>query len=167
MKEFQFKSGSSLLGPGDGKSYWQPVPANGFVRTLFNSKELGAHSRFSAGTQTIDPGCFVREHMHDEHEEIIYIFEGQGSVVLDGVEHQLSPGASLFLSRESSHKFINPGPEPLSFFWILMPGGLDDFFRQIGRPRFVDQQAPAPFARPENIAEIEANTVFGCVKGES
>src|SRR5690606_28897138 len=125
-----------------------------------------AHTQFSAGTQTIDPGCYVREHMHDAHEELIYIVEGKGAVVLDGVEHELSPGASLFLARNSSHKFINLGPEPLSFFWVLMPGGLDAFFRQIGRPRTAGEQAPTPFPRPENIAEIEANTVFGWAKNE-
>lgn len=164
MKDDKQDYGSRVITPEGGASYWQPVPANGFVRTLFNAKQLGAHTAFSAGTQTIDPGSFVREHMHDAHEELIYIVEGEGTVVLDGVEHALAPGASLFLARNSTHKFLNPGPGPLSFFWVLMPGGLDDFFRQIGRPRSAGEPAPAPFPRPENIAEIEANTVFGWTK---
>lgn len=42
-----------------------------------------------------------------------------------------------------------------------MPGGLDDFFRQIGRPRAPGESAPAPFPRPDDIERIEANTVFG------
>ena len=51
--------------------------------------------------------------------------------------------------------------EPMTFLWILMPGGLDDFFAQIGRPRTPGEPAPEPFPRPENVAEIERRTVFG------
>ena len=53
---------SVLLGPDEGASYWQPVPANGFVRTLLNRANTVASTDFSAGTQTVAPGCFVREH---------------------------------------------------------------------------------------------------------
>jgi hypothetical protein len=49
----------------------------------------------------------------------------------------------------------------MTFFWIFMPGGLDDFFEQIGRPKHPGEPAPEPFPRPENVAEIEARTVFG------
>jgi len=45
----------------------------------------------------------------------------------------------------------------------MMPGGLDQFFAEIGRTREPGQPAPEPFPRPDNIAEIEARTVFGWV----
>jgi len=150
-----------VLGPQDGESYWQPVPANGFVRTLLNHANTGAATEFSAGTQTVAPGCYVREHSHDDREEIIYITAGTGVAIVDGVEHALAPGACLFLGKSRKHSFVSAADAPLSFFWVLMPGGLDDFFRQIGRPRQHGEAAPAPFARPADIARIEANTVFG------
>lgn len=159
-------NGSYLVGPEGGESYWQPVPANGFVRCLFNSDFLSSAVKFSAGTQTVDPGCYVREHMHESHEELIYIYEGTGCVVLDGAETDLAPGAALYIAPKSTHKFINTGTTPLSFFWILLPGGLDDFFRQIGRERKFGDIQPAPFPRPENIADIEAKTVFGWTRKE-
>ena len=53
---------------------------------------------------------------------------------------------------------------PLTFLWLLMPGGLEDFFEAIGRERDPEQPAPEPFPRPENVAEIERNTVFGWAK---
>ncbi|CAM4084942.1 cupin domain-containing protein [Kerstersia similis] len=150
-----------VIGPDEGKSYWQPKPANGYVRTLLNSEVTGAGTPFCAGTQTIDPGCFVREHCHDAHEEIIYIFEGEGVAQLEGKEIALAPGACLFLGKHRKHRFINTGTGPLSFFWTLMPGGLDDFFRQIGRERTAGAIPPVPFERPADIAAIEASTVFG------
>jgi len=150
-----------VIGPDTGPSYWQPQPANGYVRTLLNSKQLGASTPFSSGTQTVDPGCWVREHCHVDHEEIIFIFEGSGIAKVDGEEHPIAPGACLFLGKNRKHSFHNTGSGPLSFFWTLMPGGLDDFFASIGRVRTSDTPKPAPFERPSNIAEIEARTVFG------
>ena len=150
-----------VLGPTDGKSYWQPKPANGFVRTLLNSESLGSSAVFSSGTQTIDPGCWVREHFHDQHEEIIFIFEGEGIAKVDGLEHPMAPGTCLFLGKQRKHTFHNTGDKPLSFFWTLLPGGLDVFFAQIGRERKGEDVKPEPFERPANIAEIEASTVFG------
>lgn len=161
MSQTSSQSKAVVLGPVDGNSYWQPKPANGFVRTLLNSKELGATAVFSSGTQTIDPGCWVREHMHDEHEEIIYVYEGQGVAKVDGIEHPMVPGTCFFLGKQHKHTFHNTGEGPLSFFWTLLPGGLDAFFAQIGRPRHPGDDQPAPFERPANIAEIEASTVFG------
>ncbi|MGE0525253.1 MAG: hypothetical protein AB7O60_19765, partial [Variibacter sp.] len=53
--------------------------------------------------------------------------------------------------------------EPMTFVVLLLPGGLDKFFAEIGRKRTPGEPAPEPFPRPENIAEIEARTVFGWV----
>lgn len=152
-----------VLGPDDGESYWQPVPANGFVRNLLNTAKTGGAARFSMGTQTVAPGCSIREHTHDDHEEIIFVYEGRGIARIEGVEHPLAPGACAYIGQGLKHHFLNPNGEPLSFTFLLMPGGLDDFFARIGRPKRPGEPAPEPFPRPENIAQIELETVFGWV----
>ena len=45
--------------------------------------------------------------------------------------------------------------------WTLLPGGLENFFAAIGRPRAANEASPVPFERPANVEEIERNTVFG------
>lgn len=147
----------------DGDSFWQPVPANGFVRCLLNSRQVDAHTRFSMGTQTVAPGgCYVRRHSHDRHEEIIFFLSGEGRIELDdgAEEHPAKMGTTVFLGRNRRHSFINDGDEPLTFVWFLMPGGLEDFFRMIGRPRQPGDEAPAPFPRPDDVEAIEKKTVF-------
>jgi quercetin dioxygenase-like cupin family protein len=151
----------AVLGPDEGHSFWQPVPANGHVRNIFSQAALGARSDFSLGTQTVAPGCFIREHTHAREEEIIYVVEGRGVARVEGVEHPIEKGSAVFIGRNRKHHFLNPHPEPMTFLWVLLPGGLDRFFAEIGRPRTPGQPAPEPFPRPENIAEIEARTVFG------
>ncbi len=152
---------AKILGPDDGNSFWQPVPANGFVRNLFSNKSIASKNNFSIGTQTVAPRSFIREHTHDRNEEIIFVVKGKGICRLDGVEHVIEEGSCVFLGHNRKHHFLNPHDEPMTFFWIFMPGGLDDFFEQIGRPKHPGEPAPEPFPRPENVAEIEARTVFG------
>ncbi len=150
-----------IVGPEEGDSFWQPVPANGYIRNILSSKALGARNDFSIGTQTLPPGCFVREHTHAHNEEIIFVVEGRGVARIDGVEHPIETGSAVYIDMNRRHHFLNPHSEPMTFLWIIMPGGLDRFFAEIGRARTPGEPDPAPFPRPENVAEIEARTVFG------
>ena len=145
----------------EAPSFWQPVPANGFIRNILNSRMVGSDINFSMGTQTVAANCFIREHTHANNDEIIHMLNGKGIARLDGVEHPIETGSTVFIGRNRKHHFINRSNEPFTFLWLLMPGGLDDFFEQIGKPRKVGERTPAPFPRPDNVAEIEARTVFG------
>jgi hypothetical protein len=57
-----------IVGPNEGDFYWQPVPANGFIRNILSQATTGSDANFSIGTQTVAPGCFVREHTHAREE---------------------------------------------------------------------------------------------------
>jgi quercetin dioxygenase-like cupin family protein len=162
MKQVPGKqSNAMVVALDEAESYWQPVPANGFVRNILGPATTGSENHFSIGTQTVAPGCLIREHTHDRNEEVIHVLEGEGVARIDGIEHPISRGSTVFIGRNRRHHFINRGDGPLTFLWFFMPGGLDEFFRQIGKPRDPGQTAPEPFPRPDNVAEIEARTVFG------
>jgi len=152
---------AKVVGPEEGESYWQPVPANGFIRNIFSKASVGARADLSIGTQTVPPGCFIREHTHAKQEEIIYVVEGRGVARIDGVEQPLEKGSAVFVGMNRKHHFLNPHGEPMTFVWVMTPGGLDRYFAEIGRPRTPGEPAPEPFPRPANVAEIEARTVFG------
>lgn len=151
----------AIVGPDGGDAFWQPVPANGFIRNILSSRKLGADGDFSIGTQTLPVGCFVREHTHAHNEEMIHVLEGKGVARIEGVEHPIEKGSSVYIPMNVKHHFLNRGDGPMTFLWIIVPGGLDAFFAEIGRPKRPGEPEPAPFPRPENIAEIEARTVFG------
>lgn len=150
-----------VIGPRDGDSFWQPVPANGFVRNILDQAMTGGAANFSIGTQTVAAGCFIREHTHADNEEIIFVLDGRGIARLDGVDHAIEKGSAVYIGRNRRHHFLASPETPLTFLWLMMPGGLDRFFAAIGRPRTEGDPAPTPFPRPENIAEIERHTVFG------
>ncbi len=150
-----------VVGPADGAAFWQPVPANGHVRNILDQDTTGGAANMSMGTQTVAPGCFIREHTHPLNEEIIHVTDGRGVARIDGVEHPIERGSTVYIGRNRRHHFLNPHREPMTFLWFMLPGGLDRFFAQIGRPRSANEKSPEPFPRPDNVAEIERRTVFG------
>ncbi|MGS0624118.1 cupin domain-containing protein [Ralstonia sp. VS2407] len=149
-----------VVRPSGEESYWQPKPANGHASVHVAPHLVPMDIRFSMGTQTLPPGGVVRKHSHDANEEVLHFISGSGKALLDGVEYRLEGGTTLFLGKLRTHTFINDGDTDLHWAWFFMPSGLEDFFRDIGRPRTPGEKAPEPFDRPENVAEIEARTVF-------
>ncbi|GGE05894.1 hypothetical protein GCM10011390_26180 [Aureimonas endophytica] len=147
-----------VLGPEDGESYWQPVPANGHVVNKLTSRNWSGG--FCAVVQVVAPQSYIRKHIHDRHHEMVFVWRGRGKALVDGVEHPMETGSLVALPPGVEHMFVNESDEPLHLFAVLAPGGLEDFFAEIGRPREAGTPAPEPFARPANILEIEARSVF-------
>jgi mannose-6-phosphate isomerase-like protein (cupin superfamily) len=147
-----------VLQPEDGASYWQPVPANGYV--INKLEPVNWDGPFSLGIQVVAPRSYIRRHIHDRHREVLFVWGGRGRAVIDGAEHVMQPGTVIALPMGVEHMFVNEGEEDLKLLWILAPHGLEEFFRQIGRPRRAGEPTPEPFARPHNVLEIEAATVF-------
>ena len=144
-----------VVQPGEGESFWQPVPANGHADPALTPARTG-YDGLSMGYQTIAPGGRVREHSHGDQVELQICFRGRGRAVVDGVSYPLVPGTSCFLGYDVKHELINESPdEDLVMLWVITPPGLEDFFRAIGRPRATGDPAPAPFERPADIIAIE------------
>jgi mannose-6-phosphate isomerase-like protein (cupin superfamily) len=130
-----------VLGPEDGASFWQPVPANGHVRNLLNDTLVRSESRFALGTQTVAPRAFIREHTHDRVEEVIFVLSGRGIARLDGVDHALEPGSCVYVGRNRKHHFLNPHDEPLTFLWLVMR--VQEMVSTPSSPRSAGPAAPA------------------------
>lgn len=146
--------------PDEGESFWQPVPANGYAEVRVSKRDSPKIQGFSSGIQVIAPGCHIREHQHGAEQELLFFFEGTGKILVNGVEHPIRPGTTAYLGPWNKHKIVNDSQADLKMLWVLMPGGLEDFFQAIGRPRTPGEAAPAPFPRPENVEEIERATVY-------
>ena len=149
-----------VVQPNEAVTYWQPVPANGHIEVIFAPHLARMEHPIGFGTQTVAAKGHVREHAHDRNEEVIYVLSGKGRAVIEGIDHPMVPGAAFFIGKNDRHMFINEGDGDLKFVWLLVPNGLEDFFRLIGRPRAPGELAPTPFPRPENVLQIERQTVF-------
>ena len=144
-----------VMQPGDGPSYWQPVPANGHADPKLYPGNTGFDG-LSMGYQTIAPASRVREHSHGDQVELQICFRGSGRVLVDGVAHRLTPGTACLLGYDVRHEIINDSAvDDLVMLWVIAPPGLEDFFKAIGRPRSAGEPAPAPFARPADVVAVE------------
>jgi mannose-6-phosphate isomerase-like protein (cupin superfamily) len=157
------RGGLAVIQPGDGASFWQPVPANGHIEVRLSPAVVPMENPFGLGTQTVPPGCYVRRHLHDRNEEVLMVLAGIGEAELDTGTHPMRPGTTIFVGRNQPHLFRNTGSEPLTVMWLILPNGLEDFFAAIGRTRAPGEATPEPFARPADVAEIERRTVFGAL----
>lgn len=149
-----------VLRPEEGHDFYQPVPANGQISIRIAPGFVGLQSPFSLGTQTLPPAGYVREHSHPEHDEVIHFIRGTGKAVVDGEEHPVEPGVTIFVGRNRRHMFINNSQDELHWLWFIQPNGLETFFEEIGREVVPGQPDPTPFARPDNVLEIERRTAF-------
>jgi quercetin dioxygenase-like cupin family protein len=152
-----------VVGPGQGEGFWQPVPANGYAEVRIAHRTDPRITGLAHGIQAVAPGGHIREHVHPEQDELLFFFQGEGRATVDGEPHPIRAGTSIYVGRGHRHRFDNTGEGELVFAWVILPGGpggLDDFFARIGRPRIPGEPAPAPFLRPADVLEIEAQTVF-------
>lgn len=147
------KGPAMVLGPEDGESYWQPGPHRGYM-TVKVSPRNHPSNLFSMGIQVIPPSCHVRGHGHAHNDEVLFIYEGRGHCVVDGQNHAIEPGSTLVVGRYVEHSIHNDGPGDMKLVWFFTPPGLEHVVQHAGRPRHAGDAAPAPFDRPENMAQV-------------
>jgi quercetin dioxygenase-like cupin family protein len=71
-------------------------------------------------------------HSHDAYEETIYGVRGTVTFTVEGVPHDIGPGATLFIPRGAIHAFANTGAIDATALAIITPGLLSaDYFREI------------------------------------
>lgn len=67
----------------------------------------------------LQPGCSIGMHIHDTSSEVIYVLEGEGTTVLDGVTEVLRPGDCSYCKKGSTHTLMNKGQQDLVFFAVV------------------------------------------------
>ena len=155
----QSKGPAILLGPEDGKSYWQPQPSRGYS-TVKLSPENSPFDIFTSGIQVLEPGASVRKHGHEHNHEMIFVYAGTGRAEIDDVDYELEPECTILVGPYIQHYVENTGSTPLRMLWIIFPAGLEEWFASIGRPRTAGDALPEPFERPLDVKEIQARMKF-------
>ena len=101
------------------------------------------------GTQQVMVGSGIPVHRHLKMDEVFWVLEGSGTVILNDVRFPLEKGATIFIPRNTWHGFENPDHE-LLLLWVVTPAGLDGFFRETCSP----PGAPAKQFTREQIRKI-------------
>jgi mannose-6-phosphate isomerase-like protein (cupin superfamily) len=102
---------------------WQEFPGH-FGGAL--SKELVAKSMM--GTSLLDvrishyqPMAYVENHTHAIQEQVYYVLEGEGMMVIDGEEHLLGKHDYVWIPAGAKHGITACGIVPLVFLVVSGP----------------------------------------------
>jgi mannose-6-phosphate isomerase-like protein (cupin superfamily) len=142
-----------VLEPEQGESFWQPLPSTGYVTNKL-TPYCTPFDDFSAGLQVLEPGRHIRRHAHERSHEVLFCYAGEGWAEIDDRRCDVRPETMILVGRGVWHTVHNTSAAQMRLLWMMMPAGLEDWFRAIGRPRQPGETMPEPFDRPTDIDDI-------------
>ena len=151
-----------VLQPEEGRAYWQPKPANGYAIVKVSPDNCSSNV-VTMGIQVVAPdGCYVREHWHSRNEEILFCFEGRGTIVVDGEPHVVRArhhGVSGPLGQAQDHQRRRSAAQ-VHLDVPAARGSTSSSPRSDGRA-LAGEPTPEPFERPAETLAVERRTGFG------
>ncbi|MES2773648.1 MAG: cupin domain-containing protein [Bacteroidota bacterium] len=78
------------------------------------------------------PGRKMRVHKHLNHDELIFIHKGEGTLTLDEESIEVKTGDVVFVPRGTWHGLHNTGKENLSMVFQYTPAGFEEYFIENG-----------------------------------
>jgi mannose-6-phosphate isomerase-like protein (cupin superfamily) len=69
---------------------------------------------------TLQPGCSIGGHSHENETEYFVILSGAGTVNDDGIEKPVKAGDTVITGNGASHSICNTGSVPLVFHAIIV-----------------------------------------------
>jgi len=69
---------------------------------------------------------------HDQQDEVIFIYEGRGRVLIGETWFPAQPGTTMYVPRGLRHGFTSDETAPMRFVWVTSPQGLEKRFREAG-----------------------------------
>lgn len=136
----------------EAETYWQPAPSHGTMNTILSPRNCPSNA-FSVATQYIDEGCMIRPHAHERAEEILFIYEGHGTLTLEGKPIAVREGSTCLVGRYVRHQLDHEAKGTMKVFIVVFPPGIEEGWRAIGKPRRWDEPAPPRYGR-DTIANL-------------
>ena len=89
-----------------------------------------AWSEATFAFETYDPpGTFVPPHIHPTQDELIFVYEGELEVELDGQRQTAAQGSLVKMPRGIPHGYFNTSDQPTRcLFWVTPAGKLKELF---------------------------------------
>lgn len=89
------------------------------IRQVLDKGEYKGSSRLVAAI-TLEAGCSIGAHVHENEEEIFYIIKGTATYNDNGKTEILYPGDSCVCLSGQEHSIANKGEETLELFAVIL-----------------------------------------------
>ena len=70
---------------------------------------------------TLRPGEEIGEEVHEDRDQFFRIEEGEGEVVIDGVQHEVEDDDAIIVPAGARHNVICTGDSPLRLYTLYGP----------------------------------------------
>ncbi|MBS3823710.1 MAG: cupin domain-containing protein [Wenzhouxiangellaceae bacterium] len=70
---------------------------------------------------TLQPGQEIGAEVHEDHDQILVLTEGNGQAVLEGQAREVGTNDLIFVHAGAEHNFINTGSRPLKLYTMYAP----------------------------------------------
>jgi quercetin dioxygenase-like cupin family protein len=107
----------------------QIFPAGRETKVLVGPGALVEAEHFVMGHVRIYPGGSVPEHQH-EQEEVYFIAEGEGILILDKVEHSVRAGSYVYIPPRIGHSLVNRSQRDMAMIFCYSPKGIVGHWRE-------------------------------------
>lgn len=142
-----------VVGPDEGESYWQADPSPGYVQGKMGPTSSPI-AHYSVGTQFLESGGAVREHGHNQLNELLIVVKGTVVACLEGEEATCPPGSVICIGRNKMHSWHTAGAEDVVVLGIIDPPGMDGALAVTGRLRVPGEPRPANIPRNAETGRI-------------
>jgi quercetin dioxygenase-like cupin family protein len=100
-----------------------PIRGEVGFRTLFGGALRTTD--FTAGVTELEVGGWLGHHRHAP-SEIYYVLGGEGTLSIDGRDHQVRVGTAAYIPGNSEHAIRNTGNDELRFFYVFAVGSFEE-----------------------------------------
>ena len=90
------------------------------IRELLNGGNSALQNQ-SLAVAELNPGSSTTPHYHPQTEEIYFILEGTGAMVISGEARAVGPGDAIAIPSGDVHQIVNDGEIPLRFLCCCAP----------------------------------------------
>jgi quercetin dioxygenase-like cupin family protein len=156
MAPFMTKSPFGLLiEREEAETYWQPAPSHGTMNTILSPRNCPSNA-LSVATQYIDEGCQIRPHAHERIEEMLFLYEGHGTLTLEDQAILVREGSTCLVGRYVRHRLDNEAAGTMKVLIVAFPPGIEEGWRAIGKPRRWGEAPPPRYGREQipNLPQI-------------
>jgi quercetin dioxygenase-like cupin family protein len=134
---------------GEGKTLW-------VVDELMTFKAMSEDTggAYSLTDSVVPPGGGPPPHIHHREDEAFWVLEGELEVMVGETTFKAGAGSFVHLPKDIPHAYENVGTGSARFLTLMVPGGVEKFFEEVGKPGS-DVSSPPPFEE-EDIEKLLA-----------
>src|SRR5262245_10636895 len=130
-----------VVEPGAGEQVH--IPGFGAAFKLYSQDTGGVVSILE---HPFSVGMITAPHMHSREDEYSIVLEGQVGFRSDDSEVVLGPGGYIIKPRGQMHAMWNAGDRPGRMIEIIIPGGFENYFRELADLLAADASEPGALA---------------------